>query len=60
MKAKNQNSSQTFRPVMVCPVSGEVPYFEYYRGTAKYELCGNALIMLDKDGKRSIFCDVAL
>lgn len=58
MKAKNQNSSKPFRPVMTCPASGEVSYFEYYRGTTKYALSGNTLIMLDEDGNRSIFCDV--
>lgn len=58
MKAKSQSSSKPFRPVMVCPVSGEVSYFEYDRGNAKYELSGNQLIMLDEDGNRSVFCDV--
>lgn len=29
MKARNQSSSPVKRPVMICPVSGEVPYFEY-------------------------------
>lgn len=59
MKAKNQNSSKPFRPVMVCPVSGEVSYFEYDRGHfPEYKLDGNRLMMLDADGKRSIFDDV--
>jgi hypothetical protein len=58
MKAKSQSSSPPFKPVMNCPVSGEVSYFEYYRTKTKYALSGNILIMLDENGNRSIFCDV--
>lgn len=58
MKAKSKSSSPPFKPVITCPVSGEVSYFEYYRTKTKYEVRGNALIMLDESGNRSVFCDV--
>lgn len=59
MKVRNESSSPAKRPVMVCPASGEVSYFEYDRGhLPKYKLDGNRLMMLNADDTRSIFDDV--
>lgn len=61
MKSKNSSSSPQFKPVMTCPVGGEVSYWEYDHGRDPgYKLSGNRLMMLDKDGNRSIFDDVDL
>lgn len=46
MKARNKSSSPAKRPVMVCPASGEVPYFDYDRSFKKRDAVTSELEQL--------------